>query len=190
MKRSIPLLLAVTLTNQSIALAADNEFNHEVEGSTSAEFIISDHKNSGYDIVRPTTIDAQLGYSFAIRTPFQISSDFKVFHETNLTRYQVHVGPTFNFLGHSVEDSCFVGAAFGISHFSWSDQYGFLNESKTTTFSAVIHVGVRIPITTHISWKPNVQYYWQTSGNDNAWVEAGFSKQSLSIIPLSFALLF
>ena len=183
-------LLAFLTAGQSNAFAAENEFKNEIEGSTSAELIFSNLGNTS--TANTTTIQAHLGYSYLIRSPFQLSSDFEVFHKYSETKWQAHFGPTFNFLGHSIEDSCFLSALFGVSHISpeYTEYTEFERSTGLYTFSMVLRAGVRVPITAQLSWKPTAQYYWQAADSDSSWIYAGFARDSLSIIPLSFAFVF
>ena len=176
-------LFLFTLAIPSIAFAAEENFKNEVVGSVSKWLYFTDSPG--------TRNEGELGYSYTLRFPFQISSDVILIHESDFTRVQIHVGPTFNFWGHSLEDSCFVGVELGISHFSWDEHLNpWVQSTQPTSFSAIIRAGTRVPISTHFSWMPQVRYYWQPADNGNYRYGPGFPQQSFSIIPLSFSLMF
>ena len=181
-------LLTLAFASPSVAFAAEENiklenFKNEVVGSSSKFLFFSD---------TPSAIgEVELGYSHTLGYPFQISADFKFISETDFTRYQIHIGPTFNFCGHSLEDSCFVGAGLGISHFSWDEHLSpWVQSTQPTSFSGIIRAGARVPITTHLSWMPQIQSYSQLTANRNYRYGPGFPQQSFSMIPLSFSVMF
>ena len=177
-------LFTLAFASPSVVFAAEETIKNEVVGASSKFLFFSDNPGAIGEV--------ELGYSYTLRYPFQISSDFKLIQETDFTRVQIHFGPTFNFLGHSFEDSCFVGVGLGISHFSWDEHISpYINSTQPTSFSGIIRAGTRVRLATRLSWMPQVQYYWQPGANGNYGAGGpGFPQQSFSLIPLSFSLMY